>query len=437
MWPVTARPTPRLRAVLTRNVIVLGVVSLLNDTATEMMIPLLPLFLTNVLGAGALALGFIEGAADATASILKLVSGKWSDRTGKRRPLVIAGYALASIVRPFIAATTAAWQVLAIRVTDRVGKGLRTSPRDALLAGSVAPRHRGLAFSVHRSMDHSGAVIGPLLAAAYLFAGHRDLRILFWLTAIPGALVLLVLVFGVREQNTPTTSLDDGISPLLGSRGGERQPPSPSEARAQPSLGHDPRSEAKSAARPTHGPLVRVLVPIGLFTLGNSTDVFLLLAAGGARAPIETLPLLWMGLHVVKAASSLPGGWLADRFGRRRIIAMGWLYYAGIYAAFAYAESQAVIWALFLAYGVYHGLTEGAERALVSELVPSVDWGSGFGWYHMTVGMLTLGASVLFGGLWEVYSKRVAFLSGAGFAAVAVVALVVLARPRSPVPARA
>ncbi len=387
---------------LTRNVILLGVVSLLTDTASEMIVPLLPLFLTSTLGAGALALGWIEGLADATASLLKLLSGRWADRLGRNRPLVLAGYTISSCVRPFVAAATAAWHVLALRMADRTGKGLRTSPRDALIAVSVAARKRGLAFGFHRAMDHAGAVLGPLVAAGFLACVSQDLRLLFWLTAIPSAAAVLVVWLGVRET-----------APEQGS---EERTENPGLAEVSPDQGD-------------HG-LLRFLVPLGLFTLGNASDVFLLLKAGGTRAPLATLPLLWMGLHIVKAAASVPGGSLADRIGRRRVIAAGWVSYAAVYAGFAFAESPLAIAGLFLAYGVYHGLTEAAEKALVSELSPPRRRGAAFGWYHFTLGILTLAASVLCGLIWELAGSRAAFLTSAVLAVVAVAALAIL-RPVS------
>ncbi len=389
------RPVPSW---LTRNVVLLGLVSLLTDTASEMIMPLLPLFLTSTLGAGALALGWIEGLAEATASVLKLLSGRWADRLGRNRPLIVAGYFISSCARPFVAAATATWHVLAVRIADRTGKGIRTSPRDALLAASVAERNRGAAFGLHRAMDHAGAVLGPLLAAGFLAFVSQDLRLLFWLTAIPGAAAVLVVWLGVEEADPDPDDDDAAEEP-------------------DPALDSPLRGDR---------PLLRFLVPLGLFTLGNASDVFLLLKAGGTRAPLATLPLLWMGLHVVKTVASIPGGRLADRVGRRRVIAAGWLLYAAVYSGFAFAESQAAIWGLFLVYGLYHGLTEGAEKALIAEFAPRGRRGTTFGWYHFTLGILTLAASVLFGSIWELASSRAAFLTSAGLAIVAVVVLAIL-----------
>jgi MFS family permease len=386
------------RGWLAPNVVALGVVSLLTDAASEMVVPLLPVFLTTVLMAGPLALGWIEGAADAVSSVLKLLSGRWSDRAGRRRPFVLAGYSVSSVSRPLVALAGAAWHVLGVRILDRTGKGLRSSPRDALLAASVPPGQRGAAFGLHRAMDHAGAVVGPLIAFAILTWWTRDLRTLFWLSAIPGALAVVALLLAVRES--PAGGRD-----------------------------HDARVEPPETVPPAGG-LVRVLAPIGLFTLGNASDLFLLLKASESRASLTTLPLLWMGLHVVKSIASVPGGRLADVFGRRRLIAAGWIVYAAVYVGFAFAEGRAAIWALFVVYGIHHGLTEGAERALVAELVPTASRGTGFGWYHLTVGLGGLVASVLFGAIWQQAGSAAAFLTSAGLAVLAVLALAFLA-PRS------
>lgn len=380
----------------------LGLVSLLTDTASEMVVPLLPFFLTTSLGAGAFALGWIEGLADATASVLKLLSGRWADRLGRNRPLVLAGYSISSAVRPLVGAAGAAGHVLAVRIADRVGKGIRTPPRDALIATSVVAQSHGSAFGLHRAMDHTGAVLGPLLAAGFLAYVSQDLRLLFWLTAIPGVAAILVIVFGVRETARVETT-------------------------------ETPDDDQREARAPEADHRLRYfLIPLALFTLGNASDVFLLLKAGGARTPLIALPLLWMGLHVVKVVASVSGGRLADRFGRRRIIAAGWMYYAAIYAGFAFAERREIIWILFLVYGIYHGLTEGAQKALVAEIAPRRRWGTAFGWYHLTLGMLALTASVLFGALWEFAGSRTAFLTSAALALLAVGALAVLQPPARP-----
>ncbi len=382
---------PARRPWLVRNVVVLGIVSLLTDAASEMIVPLLPAFVTGVLGAGAFALGWIEGAADGVASVLKLVAGRWADRSGKNRPLVIVGYTISSVSRPFVALAATTTHVLGVRLLDRIGKGLRTSPRDMLIAGSVEPEHHGAAFGFHRAMDHAGAVVGPLLALLVLSTWTQDLRVLFWLSAIPGGLAVLVLVVGSREVRQP--------------RGEAAASPLPTEAASASLRGF--------------------LVPLGLFTLGNASDVFLLLNATEHGAPLTSLPVLWLGLHVVKTATSIPGGHLADRWDRRKTIAIGWIVYAMVYVGFALAESQSVIWTLFIVYGLHHGLSEGPERALVAELAPAGRGGTSFGWYHLTLGALSMTASVLFGLVWEWFGGPVAFLSSAGLAMMAAALLVV------------
>lgn len=390
--PSTVPARPR-RSWLSRNVLVLGLVSLLTDAASEMVVPLLPVFVTGVLGAGAAALGWIEGVANAVAALLRLFSGVWSDRLGRYRPFVICGYGLASVVRPLLALSTAVGHVLTIRAVDRVGKGLRGSPRDALIAGSVEAAERGRAFGLHRAMDHVGAFLGPLLALGVLTWWTTDLRTVFWLTAIPGALVIVVALLGVREVSA--------VAPV-------------------------PAQRAESDAPVEGGRLVLFLVPLGLFTLANASEVFLLLKAGASRSPLVSLPLLWMGLNIVKAVSSLPGGWLADRWGARRAISLGWLVFVATFVGLAFSTTRELVWALFLAYGLHHGLSEAAEKALVSRLAGARRWGTAFGWYHLTVGLLTLPASVLFGVLWDAASPRVAFLTSAAIGLAALLCLWVL-----------
>ncbi len=382
---------------LTRTVIVLGLVSLFTDMATEMIIPFLPVFVTSVLGAGPTMLGVVEGFADAISSILKLVSGRWADKIGRQRPFVLAGYTIASVVRPFVAAATSAWHVVAVRSLDRVGKGLRTSPRDSMLAASVEESKRGKAFGFHRAMDHAGAVLGPLIAIAVITWWTTDLRTLFWLTAIPGALAVLTIVIGLRRDDERPTVTEEVEKP---------------EAKQSLEVSKDMRRR-----------LARVLIPIGVFTLGNATDLFLLLKAGGQRASLETFPLLWIALHIVKMLASIPGGSLADKLGSRRTIIAGWLIYAAIYLGFSLASQQWVIWVLFVTYGLYYGLTEGAEKALISRIAPAEIRGTAFGWYHITVGLMALPASIGFGAVWAWLGNTVAFSISAGLALVAAVLL--------------
>jgi MFS family permease len=371
-------------------------VSFFTDVSSEMIYPLIPIFLSSVLGAGAGAVGAVEGAAESTAALLKLVSGWWSDRLEQRKPLVVAGYAIATVARPLIALTTSVAQVLAVRVSDRVGKGIRTSPRDALIADSVDPSIRGRAFGFHRASDHAGAVVGPLLAFAVLQWEGASLRSLFWLAAIPGFIALAVLLVAVKDR---------------------------------------PRERSHAPVPDLTQPMGRrfwaYLVVLLLFTLGNSTDAFLLLRAAQLGVSAALVPVLWAMLHVVKSASSTPGGTLSDRIGRKPLIVSGWAVYAVVYFAFGQATHQWQAWALFAVYGVYFGLTEGVEKALVTDLVPAGRRGAAFGWYNLAIGLGALPASVLFGAVWDRYGASVAFAFGAIMALVAAVGLWMVV-PRRP-----
>lgn len=378
----------RSRTALPRNVIVLSLVSLFTDASSEMIYPLIPAFLATVLGASATSVGAIEGTAEAVASLLKVVSGTWSDRLTRRKPLIVAGYALASIVRPLIGLAQAASQVFAIRVTDRIGKGLRTAPRDALIADSVAPEIRGRAYGVHRAADHAGAVLGPLIAFGLLQMAGLSMRTVFLLAAIPGALALITLLVGVRE--------------------------SPRVVPAAPST----PGGAGTASSPLPARFYAYLGILALFTLGNSTDAFLLLRAQTLGVSLAQLPLLWAFLHVVKMSTAAPGGALSDRVGRRPLIIAGWTVYALVYFGFARAETSLHAWLLFGCYGVFFGLTEGVEKAMVADLVGTGVRGRAFGWFHLTIGLTALPASILFGAIWDRLGPATAF----GFGAVCSIA---------------
>jgi MFS family permease len=381
----------------------LGATSLLNDAASEMIYPLMPLFLTVSIGAGAATLGIIEGSADALSSVLKLVSGQVSDRFGRRKPLVVAGYVLASLARPLVAFARTAAFVLVVRLVDRVGKGLRSSPRDALIADVTPPALHGRAFGVHEAMDHAGAVIGPLLAYALLQVGLGT-RTVFLLSAIPALAACLLVAGLVREPPRPATA-----------------PPAPAPAPSHP---EPPRGELLSR------PFLGYLAAVTLFALGNSSDAFLILRAHEAGLPWHAAPLLWSVHHLIKAAIGAWAGGLADRLGRRWALALGWLVYAGIYVGFAFAHSRAAVVALFVAYGLHFALVAGAQKAVVAELVPAFARARGFGVYHMCVGLAALPASVLFGVLYQRWGGTAAFLTGAALA-LGGTALLPLSRPRA------
>jgi MFS family permease len=373
-------------------------VSFFTDVSSEMIYPLIPVFLAAVLGASASAVGLVEGAAESTSALLKLASGWWSDRASRRKPLVVAGYGIATVVRPLIALATSASQVLVIRVTDRLGKGIRTAPRDALIAESVDASIRGRAFGFHRASDHAGAVVGPLVAYALLQWGSLSLRSVFALAAIPGVLAVLTLVLVVREPSRP------GITP-------------------EPRVG-----ASRLKGEPLGGGFWMLMGVLLLFTLGNSTDAFLLLQATNLGVAPALVPVLWAMLHVVKSASSTPAGALSDRIGRAPLLVSGWLVYAVVYVALGIAGAEWQVWALFAVYGVYFGLTEGVEKALVADMVPASRRGTAFGWYNLAIALGALPASVLFGALWDRYSPRVAFGTGAAFALLAAVSLPVVLR---------
>jgi len=376
-----------------RPVWFLGWTSLFTDAATEMIYPLLPVYLSRVLGAGAASLGIIEGVAEGINSILKVASGWLSDRRSRRRPLVITGYALSGAARPLIALTMTWPQVLIIRALDRTGKGIRGAPRDAMLARFATPSTRGRIFGFHRAMDHTGAIIGPLLASAFLYVMPGEYRTLFALTAIPGAIAVAML-FLVREP--------DPIVP-------------PPEAAAPP--------PPAMAAAPLPRRLYAVLGVLLVFSLGNSADAFLLLRLSDALGAVTFVPLLWSLLHVVKASLSTWGGGLSDRLGRKRVIVLGWGIYALVYIGFATATTAVGFVSWFLLYGVYFALAEGAEKALVADLTPADRHGTAFGFYNATLGIGTLTASVVFGFLYERFSPATAFTTGAGLAAAAAVLL--------------
>lgn len=407
----------RPRELLRGNVLWLSVVSLLNDTSSEMIYPLLPAFVLQVLGAGPAFLGLIEGVADATSSLVKLGGGWISDRLGRRKALAVWGYGIAAVVRPAIAIATQAWHVLAVRFADRVGKGVRTAPRDALLAESVDPAVRGTAFGIHRAADHAGAVIGPLIAAALLLLPATRLRLIFALAAIPGLIGVALLILRVRE---PRAAPAQPRETTLRTVGG----PAP----AQPGA-------ADATMRRLGGGFYRFLAVLVLFTLGNASDAFLLLRAQQLGLALPLVPVLWAVFHVSKMTWSVPGGMLADRHGPRRSIAAGWLVYALAYAGFAFAVKEWQIWALFLFYGLFYGLTEAPEKALVARVAPADARGLAFGAYHFSIGVAALPASLLFGVLWQHFGPETAFLTGASLALAAALLLpLVTPRTRGPSP---
>ena len=431
------------RKKIPRNVIVLGLVSLFTDVSSEMIYPLVPVFVT-ALGSGAIVLGVIEGVAETTASVLKLFSGILSDKIGKRKLLVVIGYSLSSLIRPFTGTVTAAWQIVFVRMVDRVGKGIRTAPRDALIASSVDQNMRGRAFGFHRAMDHTGAVLGPLIAVGtlVLLVGYLHitdtlltLRWTFILAVIPGGMAVTTAILFVREMTADRT--------------------------AQPAF----RFSFKQFERT----FTRYVLIVVLFTLGNSSDAFLLFrveeAISESRAlyslvtnmpvlgtmvnafgdsqtqkqvvDILFLPLLWAFFHIIKVVFSTPLGSLSDRIGRKTVICAGWGIYAFVYLSFAFLDRLPGSWQivgtflLFAIYALYYAFTEGAEKAFVADVVGTQSRGSAFGLYNFAVGIGALPASIIFGFLYTTFGATAAFGTGAAIACLSILLLAVFVPERS------
>jgi MFS family permease len=381
---------------LPRNVKLLGWASFLNDVASEMIYPLMPQFLIAVLGGNRFHLGVIEGVADSAASLLKLWSGWWSDRVGSRKGFVVWGYAIAAVARPTTGLLLAPWQLFFVRTADRVGKGIRTSPRDALVADSTEPSARGRAFGFQRAMDHLGAAAGPVLAAAFLWIWPANLRVLFLLTLVPGLCVVLLLLLGLREA--------------------KRQ----SDAQK---LDGRPPTRVTLTLQPFDRNFRRYLLALVIFTLGNSSDAFLLVRAGELGVPVMMLPILWFAFHMVKSAVSLFAGHVVDRRGPKVPLFAGWFTYAVVYLGFAFATAGWHAWTLFLAYGLFYGLTEPAEKTLAGNLAKPEHRGLAFGWFNFAVGVAALPSSLLFGLLYESYGAIISFGFGAALAILAVTLL--------------
>ena len=387
-----------------RPVRLLGWASLFTDAATEMIYPLLPVYLSRVLGASATSLGIIEGVAEGVNSLLKIASGWVSDRRRERRPIVIFGYALSSLSRPLIALSSSWPQVLAIRALDRTGKGIRGAPRDAMLAAHAEASSRGRIFGFHRAMDHTGAVVGPIIATIFLAFFPGQYRVLFALTAIPGALAVATL-FRVEEPASGSG---------FGAAGSKRSEPASASGHGAAGL---PRE------------LYTVLGIILVFSLGSSADAFLLLRLADAMGSATFLPLLWAAHHVVKASLSTWGGGLSDRLGRRYVIVIGWVIYSLVYLGFALVTNAVAFVALFLIYGVHFALAEGAEKALVADLTPAHQQGTSFGLYYGVLGVGMLVASIAFGVVYDRVSPAAAFIMGAALSAAAAVLLLVVRLP--------
>lgn len=398
---------------LNPNIFFLGLVSFLTDASSEMIFTLLPLFLASVLGAATVVIGFIEGIAESTASLLRIFSGWLSDNLGKRKSLTIIGYGLSTLAKPFMYIAATWGVVLSIRFTDRLGKGVRTAPRDALVADSVSAEERGKGFGIHRAMDTSGAALGLVVAAAVVFLLQRGTLELEratyqWLVliGIVPAVLALFMFFFVREPKKRS----DTSSSYHSEKGLDR---SVKVVDREAGLGN------------------RFKIFLGImfvFTLGNSSDAFLILRAQNLGNSVLYILLMLVLFNAVYAVVATPAGMVSDRLGRRRVIALGWLIYALTYLGFALASVSWQAWLLFAFYGVYYGLVEGVARAFVADMVPEERRGTAFGFFHGVVGITLLPASVLAGWLWQSFSPAAPFYFGAGLASLAMVGLLTLVR---------
>jgi MFS family permease len=392
-----------------RNIYAFGITSFLNDTASQMAYWVLPAFLVS-LGAGPAQLGLIEGLAESVASFAKLFSGYLTDRIERRKPLVVAGYFVANAVKPLLAVAGTWWQILLIRFSDRLAKGVRGAPRDVMVAESVPKERLGSAYGLIQSMDSAGAIAGPL--AALVLLSRYGIRSVFWAAALPGALCVMVALFGIRETKRGT-----------------------SENSA-------PRSARKSAVTPVisrialPGVFYMVLVAVTLFSLGNSSDMFLVMRAQNVGIPVALAPLLGLVFNLTYTLGSWPAGWCSDHFSRRWIAAAGYLIFAGVYFVFGRAPSTLAIWITMALYGLYYALTQPVLKALVVETAGQEVRGRALGVYFFVTSVATLAASLITGELWKVYGAGLPFYFSAGLAAVAAVLLVIRpgggAAPRTP-----
>lgn len=369
---------------LPRTVWLIGLISFVNDAASEMLYPLMPLYLATVLMAGPKTLGLIEGIAEASSSIFKLVSGVIMDRTKKAKPWIVIGYLLAAIGRPLIAIANSWTWVLCIRFTDRLGRGLRSSPRDALLAESVASNQRGITFGLHRSMDNAGAVFGPLMAA-YLLSIHVPLRDIFLWAIVPG-IFAVSLALCLKEP--------------------------PRERLMVPAFSWSLEGLPSN--------FKRYILVAGIFALANSSDMFLLLRARELGVPQEQIPLLWAAISLITTVFGTPLSALSDRFSRKNFILIAWSAFAFFYIAMSFSGiSLWMLCGLFGIYGLFKAATEGVEKALVADLAPSGMAGTAFGWFNLVSGLMLLPASFIFGWLYESFNPGYAFLFSGSCAGLA------------------
>ena len=393
-----AEPAPREPRRLPRTVLILGAVSLLNDAASEMVTPLLPIFLTATLGVGPAIIGLIEGLAETTAAFLKLQAGRLVDRGWRHRPLVISGYGLSNAARPLLAFAASWIWVLILRFLDRVGKGLRTSPRDALIADAVDTTQRGRAFGFHRSMDHAGAAVGPLVAAALLALG-LGIRDVFLISVIPGILVMGLLWRGVPQR-----------APV-------QHPPAPIR------LGE--------AWRTLDARVRGLVLAAGMLAFATVPDALLILWVFDAGIALIWIPLIWAAANAIRSLTALAGGHLSDRHGRLPVVLLGWTVRVGALVVIALVDAETwLLWTLFLSYAAATAFTEGPERALIGDAVPTAQHGTAYGLYHLLVGLFALPGALLIGVLWQTLGRPFAFMVAATLTAIAAAGLLMARRHR-------
>ena len=368
-----------------KNVFFTGLVSFFMDVSSEMIYPLIPIFLANVLGINKSMIGLIEGLAESTASLLKIFSGWFSDRIGQRKSLMLAGYIISTLSRPIMATATIWPHVLASRFTDRLGKGIRTAPRDAIIAESAQATHLGRAFSFHRSMDTMGAVIGPAITIFILGIFSNDYRLVFWLSMAPGMIAVILIILFIQEK---------------------KKRPEPQTERPRLSFRH------------FNWRVKCFIVIAALFALGNSSDAFLILRAEQIGIPTVMIPAVYLVFNLVYSLSSIPAGMAADKFGKKRIILLGFVLFAGLYYGFAVARNAAAIWVLFGLYGLFMGLTEGIQKAFLATIIPPDFKATAFGVYAAAVGLAMFPASLIAGWLWDHISPAAPFYFGAATAAL-------------------
>lgn len=376
-----------------KNVFFTGLVSFFMDVSSEMIYPLVPLFLTSVLGVNMSMIGLIEGIAESTASLLKVFSGWFSDRTCQRKKLMLAGYGISTLSRPIMAMAGTWQQVLSARVTDRLGKGIRSAPRDTIIAESTEPSHLGRAFSFHRAMDTLGAVVGPAITFALLGIFSNDYRAIFWLSMVPGVIAVSLIFFFIEEKKRQSV---------------------PRQERPRLSLKHFDWK-------------VRFFIVIAtLFALGNSSDAFLILRAEQVGVPVVMIPVVYLVFNLIYSLTAIPAGMAADRFGRKRIILLGFLLFAGLYYGFAVAKEASTIWLLFGLYGLFMGMTEGVQKAFLATIIPPDFKATAFGVYAAAVGLAMLPASLIAGWLWGHVAPSAPFYFGAVMAGVSAILFAVL-----------